>query len=309
MTIDDEDDPKTAPASDRAPASEPEKTSPPEGDKKPEGEAETTRPPSEEEELDALATSDEEDEDQGDEGDAGGDEPQRSSRAQRRTEKIRRLTAENEELRAAAGSRGSAIPASETAILQEIEARVRQEIGDPPREEQFRDREGKIDFVAFHSEQQAYLNDRRAVTREVKRDMIRRAEAAQAHVANLVEAHKERVANFKTKVKDFDQVMAAATMPVHPHVERLILASKKSERISYYLARNQGKLAQLNRMDAESVARELGRIEGRLSLPPTKKQTQARKPVAPLRGGGAARPSQMADVDAAMKKIYGDRYK
>jgi len=137
--------------------------------------------------------------------------------------------------------------------------------------------------------------------------MARAIEGAQAHVAELIETHRERVAKFKTKVKDYDEVMAKATLPVAPHVERLLLNSKKSERLSYFLGRNQGKLAQLNRMDPESVARELGRLEGRLSLPPTKKQTQARKPVAPLRGGGASSSSQLSQVNALMKKYYGDR--
>jgi hypothetical protein len=301
-----DDDPKTAPAADRAPASEPDKASPPEGDK-PEGDTEQT--PSEDEQLAALAdreAGDEDEDDGGDEGDEGDKKPERS-RNQRRTEKIRRLQQENEQLRTARADGG--IPAGENALLQEIDARVRAEIGSPPQPEQFRDAKGEVDYIAFHNEQQAYLNDRRAVTREVKRDMIRRVEAAQAHVANLVEAHKDRVAKFKTKVKDYDQVMAAATMPVAGHVERLLLNSNKSERLSYFLGRNQGKLAQLNRMDPEGVARELGRLEARLSLPPTKRVTQARKPVSPLRGGGASQTSQMAQVDAAMKKMYGDRYK
>jgi hypothetical protein len=87
------------------------------------------------------------------------------------------------------------------------------------------------------------------------------------------------------------------------------LASKKSDRLSYVLGKNQAKLAQLNRMSSEEAAREIGRLEGRLSLPPaTKTKTQARKPITPLRGSGAAPPSGLAAVNAwAKKQGYSDR--
>jgi Bacteriophage, scaffolding protein len=299
-----EDDPKTPEPAQDAPAGEQQDRAPqkPEGDE-PKGEAEQTLLEDEE----ALDLTDDEDEDDeaADDEQQEGDEPKRKepSRGQRYKRQIDALKAENEALR----GRASGIPANEAAIITQIEARVRAEIGDPPRQEQFKDADGNIDFISFHNEQQAWLNDRRAVTREVKRDMVKAIEAAQAHVATLVDAHKERVAKFRTKVKDWDQVMAGATLPVEPHVERLLIQSKKSAQLSYVLGKNQGKLAQLNRMDAESAARELGRLEARLSLPPPKQQTQARKPVKPLRGGGAAPQSQLAQVNALMKKWYGDR--
>jgi hypothetical protein len=109
-------------------------------------------------------------------------------------------------------------------------------------------------------------------------------------------------------VKDFDEVMSRATLPVAPHVERLLLASKKSDKLTYVLGRNQAKLAQLNRSSPEEAAREIGRLEGRLSLPSaTKTKTQARKPITPLKGSGAAPPSETAAVNAYIKKTYGDR--
>jgi hypothetical protein len=102
--------------------------------------------------------------------------------------------------------------------------------------------------------------------------------------------------------------MARATLPVMPHVERLLLASKKSDRLTYVLGKNQAKLAQLNRSSPEEAAREIGRLEGRLSLPPTKSKTQARKPITPLRGSGASPPSGLAAVNAwAKKQGYSDR--
>ena len=127
-------------------------------------------------------------------------------------------------------------------------------------------------------------------------------------MASQVAEHKERVQRLRSRVKDFDEVMARATLPVAPHVERLLLASKKSDKLSYVLGKNQAKLAQLNRMSSEEAAREIGRLEGRLSLPSaTRTKTQARKPITPLKGTGAAPPSQTQAVDSYIKKLYGDR--
>ena len=123
----------------------------------------------------------------------------------------------------------------------------------------------------------------------------------------MVAEHKERVARFRSRVKDFDATMAKATVPVHPHVERLILESKKSHRLMWHLAQDQSKLVKLNNMSPDAAAREIGRIEGRLSLPQPKQQTQARKPVTPLRGGGASPSSELSAVNAYIKKQYGDR--
>ena len=168
-----------------------------------------------------------------------------------------------------------------------------QEIGDPPNPA---DPKYQDDYVAL-SIASAGMGNRPATSHAPgPREVRDHDQATSKSVSpNLVADHKERVARFKTKVKDFDEVMAKATLPVAPHVERLLLESKKSERLGYVLAKNQAKLAQLNRMNPEAAAREIGRLEGRLSLPQQPKtQTQARKPITPLKGGGASPPSQTA---------------
>ena len=144
------------------------------------------------------------------------------------------------------------------------------------------------DYVAFANAKLAYEIDARQVSREVRRDFATTIKQEQDRVAGQVAEHKERVQRLRSRVKDFDEVMSRATLPVAPHVERLLLASKKSDRLTYVLGKNQAKLAQLNRMSPEEAAREIGRLEGRLSLPSaTKTKTQARKPITPLKGSGA----------------------
>ena len=186
--------------------------------------------------------------------------------------------------------------------MRAIEHRVQQEIGEPPKEADF-----KGDYIGFEREMQAYLSEKRVVTREVKKQFVQAVETEQNRMVELVADHKSRVAKFKTQVKDYDAIMAKATVPVAPHVERLILHSNKSHRIGLVLAQDQALLTRLNHSPPEEVARELGRIEGKLSRPQKPQQTQARKPIAPLKGSGTRPQSQTAARDAYIKKLYGDR--
>ena len=258
----DDDDPNAAPAGNEQAGNEkvtPPPVEPPEGEQ-PEGEqAETKAEP--EEELDLGDADDEQEED--DEDDETHPRKGKRTASQRYREQTARLKAENEALR----SRDSGGPPSDQAQLQRaLEYAVLQKIGDPPQQKDFGD-----DYVAFANAKLAYEIDARQVSREVRRDFATAIKTEQDRVAGQVAEHKERVQRLRSRVKDFDEVMARATLPVMPHVERLLLASKKSDRLTYVLGKNQAKLAQLNRSSPEEAAREIGRLEGRLSLPPATK--------------------------------------
>jgi hypothetical protein len=295
----DDDDPKTAPAS-NAPAGDQKAEAPvepPEGEQ-PEGEQTETKA-DDQEELDlGEAVDEQEDDEDDDEGDD--DAPKGTKRLERYRQQAARLKAENEALRS---RDGGGVPSDQAQLQRALEYAVLQKIGDPPRQEDFGN-----DYVAFANAKLAYEIDARQVSREVRRDFATAIKTEQDRVSGQVAEHKERVQRLRSRVKDFDEVMARATLPVMPHVERLLLASKKSDRLTYVLGKNQAKLAQLNRSSPEEAAREIGRLEGRLSLPPTKSKTQARKPITPLRGSGASPPSGLAAVNAwAKKQGYGDR--
>lgn len=297
----DDDDPKTvvpaappsAPADDQDDADEK-----PEGDE-PEGDSADEKTPTDDEDV---GEDDEQDEGEEDDGEEDEGERKPSPRAKRKQRALERLRAENEALRSRSIDGG--LPADPNALTRALQQRVYEEIGDPPDPN---DPKYKDNYVRFEREAQAWINDQRQVTREVRKEFIGKLQREQERVAGLVADHKERVSRLRTKIKDFDQVMARASVPVAPHVERLILESKRSDRISYHLARDQSKLVRLNNMSPEAVAREIGRIEGRLSLPQPKAQTKARKPITPLRGGGTSPPSGLGAVNAYIKKTYGNR--
>lgn len=299
-----DDDPKTpAPAPEGAPADdrEPEATEEPEGEQ-PEGEADTAeqKAPTDEEDVGEDDEQDDEQDDEGDDEDDGDKPKRKSSRAERYKRRAEELAARLDAER----SRHGSLPQDQAALQRAFQQRVYEEIGDPPDPN---DPKYKDNYVRFERETQAWINDERQVSREVRKEFIANIRREQERVGGLVVEHKERIARLRSKVKDFDAVLAKATVPVAPHVERLILESKRSDRLTYHLARDQAKLARLNNMSSESAAREIGRIEGRLALPQPKAQTKARPPIKPLRGGGTSPPSGLAAVNAYMKKRYGDR--
>jgi hypothetical protein len=287
----------------------------PEGRPADEPDAKTTAEPESEEQKEPTgkpeteASVKEEDvgaiDDEHDEGEGEGEEDEKTTRKRldRYREQAERQKAEIEALRSRAAGN---IPADVEQFNYAVESTVLQKIGRPPKLEDFK--EG--DYVGYNIARQAYETDYRMTRRNVEEKFVERIQQEQMRVADQIAAHKERVDRFKKTVPDYDEVMRNATLPVASHVERLLLQSKTSERLGYHLGKDQRMLAQLNHMSSEDAARAIGRLEGRLSLPPqSKTQTQARKPITPLRGGGASPPSQLSQVNAVMKKLYPDRYK
>jgi hypothetical protein len=240
------------------------------------------------------------DDDAGDEdGDEDEDEqPRKKSRAQRYRERAERLELENAQLR-------GRISGSLTET--EVSAKVAAKIGEPPKEADYPN-----DYLAWERAATAYELDKRQVTREVKAEAGRAAEVVEARNAERVDRHKERSLDFRNRdggkfAADFDDVMSKAKdVKVSPVVEDLVLDSRKSAHLVYFFAKNPDRVAAINRMSERDAAREIGRIEARLTLPKPKTQTSAPKPSG-RPGAGAAPKSQDAELDAYINKKYGPR--
>lgn len=259
---------------------------------------------SDEEDDEADGESDDDAEDGDDESDDEGERPRKRNRSQRYQDTIRRQQEEIAQLR----GRQSAGRLTD----DQVEARVRAIIGDPPKEEDF-----PGDYLAFDRAAAAYELDKRQTVRQVKADAANTAAADNARNVERVERHRENVEAFrnrgktpdekKANAKAFDQAMAEARtsgVKVAPHVEDLILDSKKSGHLTLYFAKNPEKLEQLNRMSEREAARAIGGIESRLSVPKPRTKTSAPPPRKTPRGG-AQQPSEMADLNAFLSKEYG----
>lgn len=269
--------------------SEAETKTPGEGE---EGQAETETEEQAEDEADAGDDASEtEDEDE-----ESGEEPEEDERPRARKKSgVHRL----KEQLAAARAEAAALR-SRASDSEPTQADIEKLVGKPPKEEDF-----KGDFLAFERAQTVY-EMRKANAEDRLRDQATQAKtAANRAKAEAVEAHNERIEEFRSKVKDFDATLkAAANLKASPVVEDLILDSDKSAHLVYHLAKNPERLAKLNAMSEREAAREIGRIEARLSLPNPKTQTKAPPPKVPPKGG-ASPSSPDKELDGWLKRTYG----
>jgi len=209
-----------------------------------------------------------------DEGEEGKKKPTGSARAKRALtlarNEIENLARENEELR-----------------------RRQQPVGDDPNARPGIDREPRE--TDFPGNWQAYDDAKqewriRKVHREERAlDEQRRSESVRNEIfQERIDALKEGAEIARERIQDFDKVVAAAAgvKVLQPVVEE-VLASEKSALLQYYLAKNPEKVRELNGMSRLELAREIGRLESRVHLPTAKQATEAKPPLAPIKGGAA----------------------
>lgn len=101
---------------------------------------------------------------------------------------------------------------------------------------------------------------------------------------------QERAEQIKANVPDFDKTIedfAKSGGKFAPHVIEELLESDKGPMLAYQIAKTPGLAAELNALSPRDTAREIGRLEAKVSLPQPKKQTQAPAPLTALKGGAA----------------------
>jgi hypothetical protein len=251
--------------------------------------AETQDQEDEGSETDGEKPEGEEDEDKADE-DAPRKKPSGSERAKRR---IERLEAELAEARAGR----AAAPAGDDDA---IKAAVERKVGAPPKESDY------PDFLAFERALTAH-EVRKAIAEDaVREESARAATTAKAKFAELVDDHEDRLDELEKRLPGSRAKIGKADLPVARHVGELLLESEKSAHLQLHLAERPAKLAELNRMSPVAAAREIGRLEARLSLPTPKTETRAKPPVGAVKG--AASPSNHdTELSAWLTKTYGAR--
>ena len=112
--------------------------------------------------------------------------------------------------------------------------------------------------------------------RKARYEQVRKAQAAE-----LAQGWAEQVAEAKTKYADFEQVAFSA--PISDKVSQMIASSDAGADVAYYLGQNPEIARQLSNIHPIEAARELGRIEARLSAPPPRAKSSAPDPITPVR--------------------------
>lgn len=220
---------------------------------------------------DAEDNSDDESTDEGDK------QPKRKSSG------IHRLKAENARLQAELARAQKFVPAStdETSIKGAIE----QALGPRPKESDY------PDYLSYERAATAYEAASFMKASDIRQEAQRLQRTEAERVQHAIEMHKERQAEARKVVPDFDATIASASnLPVAPHMSKLIVESDKSAVLQYYFAKYPNKLADLNAADPITAAREVGRLEARVSWTKPKTETKATAPIPSLKGGSSMPP-------------------
>ncbi|MCO5092656.1 hypothetical protein [Bosea sp. (in: a-proteobacteria)] len=216
--------------------------------------------------------------DDGEDGDddSEGEKPKRPSRYQRLKRERDALAAKL----AQQESRPLAAAADDKAALDDL---VRREVGEPPNEEDFNG-----DWFAYERALTAYETEKRIATRDIRRQAQQAQQTTQEAHRELLLDYQERQREARASINDFEEVMkGAASLKVSHAVGQLLLESEKSAVIEYHLAKNPALLDRLNAMSPLSAAKEIGRLEDRLSLPNPKTATKAAPPIKAPKGGAS----------------------
>jgi hypothetical protein len=197
------------------------------------------------------------------------------------------------------------------AKIAELEAR-RQKVLDAAKAEKEPTEADYPDPFDLQTAKMLWGVERKLTQREVKQ-VDEAADAVKSQVESLnqqesaviAEAWAAQVADAKTRYADFEKVAHFA--PISEDVAKLVATSDLGADVAYYLGQNHAVAKAISTMPLVEAARELGRIEARLTLPKPKTQTNAPDPISPVGGkGGASRdPAKMSVAEWAAYRAGG----
>lgn len=123
-----------------------------------------------------------------------------------------------------------------------------------------------------------------------KYDQRSKADKAEQEKSKAVEREKglqksfaSKVEKFKESTPDFDDVVSEISdIALTPSVIEALFESDISAELTYYFGKNPDDLERINSLSAISAAREIGKIEAKLSTAEVKKTSNAPEPAKPL---------------------------
>jgi len=122
-------------------------------------------------------------------------------------------------------------------------------------------------------------------------ELIARREQAKLQ-AEAIEIYHDREEEARSKYDDFEQVAYNPKLPITNEMAQTIQASEVGPDMAYYLGSNPKEAERISRLSPLLQAKELGKIEAKLSdNPPVKKTSSAPAPIAPVTARSTGSPS------------------
>jgi len=146
------------------------------------------------------------------------------------------------------------------------------------------------DYFAYQAAKIAHEN-RQALRAEFEAERKTRDQSRAVELQReMVEDFEERAEEYRAKVPDFDEKVekfVANGGKLSPVLSEELQQSDRGPELVYQIVNNPQLANSLNAMSPREVAREVGRLEAKLSLPNPRKQTSAPPPHTQLKGGAA----------------------
>jgi len=122
-------------------------------------------------------------------------------------------------------------------------------------------------------------------------ELLARREQARAQ-SEIIESFHEREEEARSKYDDFEQVAYNPKLPITDAMAQTIQASEVGPDMAYYLGSNPKEADRISRLSPLQQAKELGKIEAKLSdNPPVKKTSNAPAPIAPITARSSGSPA------------------
>ncbi len=183
----------------------------------------------------------------------------------------------------------------EQRTRQKLEAMLEQVLADrrqpeqPAPQPQPQASEPKLDQFQTYEEYVGALADFKAEQRILSWQAEQRAREEAQQRASVQTEFQRRAESFKSEAPDFDLVALNPSLPVSDAMAEAINVSDVGPQVLYYLGKNPQEAARIAALPPIQAAREIGKVEVRISLPQPKTVSSAPKPVTPLDGGGSSR--------------------
>lgn len=104
-------------------------------------------------------------------------------------------------------------------------------------------------------------------------EQARQQSEAQAAIATYV----ERQDAFREATPDYDDVVGAADVEMHPAAMQYLVESEMGPQLAYHLAKNPGEITRLKKLSPSRLVAELGKLEMKLEAPKAAPATAAAK--------------------------------
>ena len=134
-------------------------------------------------------------------------------------------------------------------------------------------------------------------------ELIAKREAAKQQ-SQILESYQEREDAIRDKYDDFEQVAYNPKLPITNVMAETIQSSDIGPELAYYLGSNPKDAERISRMTPLAQAKEIGKIEAKLSSdPPVKRTTSAPAPISPVTARSSGSPSHDTTDPRSIKSM------